>query len=283
MNRTVLILPFYLVTSIGCSEPESKIGAQLIAPPALADGPQAAKTGAELYETCAVCHQADGKGQGDAFPPLVNSEWVTSSPAYVVSAIQSGLTGPITVAGKTYTSVMPAQAKSWSDEEVANLVNYVRSEQFGNAGLEPVTVEEIAAVRDPARTDAWTADELIAKFGDPLAAKDSTSEASQETAGDSASTGTQPSVESTGDPAKTTETTDGSAGNSDSKSPAEDNSNAAPVADTDPEGAAIPSTDEESASQDSPDVPVAAPESETPEANTPASTPAGETDDKDSQ
>ncbi|HEY0272289.1 MAG TPA: PQQ-dependent sugar dehydrogenase, partial [Chitinophaga sp.] len=71
--------------------------------------------GLALYRAyCAGCHQQDGRGDGNLFPPLAGSEWVNGGPymekELVIQTLLKGLQGPVNVLNKPYNSVMPAQA-----------------------------------------------------------------------------------------------------------------------------------------------------------------------------
>lgn len=90
--------------------------------------------GKSIYtSTCQACHQADGKGIANAFPPLAESDYFANDPNKVVEAIKNGLSGKITVNGKTYDGVMPKQ--TLSDREVSAVATYVLN-SFGNKGGE---------------------------------------------------------------------------------------------------------------------------------------------------
>jgi mono/diheme cytochrome c family protein len=110
---------------------------------------------------CATCHQATGMGVPGAFPPLAGSEWVTGSEERIVRIVLHGLKGPITVAGKQYDNVMAPLGAVLKDEQIANVLSYIRSE-WGNAAPE-VLPETVAKVRaDTAgRNGSWTAPELL--------------------------------------------------------------------------------------------------------------------------
>lgn len=60
-----------------------------------------------------------------------------------IRAVVKGLTGPITVNGKNYNSVMPPV--SLSEEQVANVLTYVRN-SFGNSA-DAVSVDEVRKVK----------------------------------------------------------------------------------------------------------------------------------------
>lgn len=80
--------------------------------------------GYQLYTTqCANCHQADGKGLADLYPPLLASTYL-SRQNELICVIKNGLSGEIQVAGKTYNRPMPANPKL-TDIEIAEIVTYV--------------------------------------------------------------------------------------------------------------------------------------------------------------
>ena len=100
--------------------------------------------GGRLYQQlCAACHQREGQGVAGVFPPLAASDWLNANKEGSIRAILHGLSGPITVNGVDYNSLMPAM--QLSDDEVASVLNYVYS-SWGNAGLQ-VQPSEVAAQR----------------------------------------------------------------------------------------------------------------------------------------
>ena len=103
-------------------------------------------SGRKLYAAhCAACHQADGQGLAGAFPPLAGSDYLASGgPAIAINVVLNGLTGPIKVNGKDYSSVMPNMSYL-SDSDVADVVTYVFN-SWGNPGGE-VNSAEVAAAR----------------------------------------------------------------------------------------------------------------------------------------
>ncbi len=106
---------------------------------------QRIEAGKALFQgTCSTCHQADGKGLEGVFPPLAPSDFLMADKARSIGIVVNGLSGPVTVNSKEYTSVMPPMSQL-NDDEVANILSYVRS-AWGNAG-DPVSAAEVAAVR----------------------------------------------------------------------------------------------------------------------------------------
>ncbi|HEX2862236.1 MAG TPA: cytochrome c, partial [Lacunisphaera sp.] len=110
---------------------------------------------------CATCHQASGLGVPGAFPPLAASEWVTGSEERVTRIVLHGLKGPITVAGNQYDNVMAPLGSVLKDEQIANVLSYIRSE-WGNEAPE-VLPETVAKVRaeTAGHSGNWTAAELL--------------------------------------------------------------------------------------------------------------------------
>lgn len=122
----------------------------------------AAQDGGQIFTTrCAACHQADGTGVGDMFPPLAGSEWVTGDPGRAIRIVLHGLQDEVQVKGETYSGVMPAWGAALNDAEIAAVLTYARS-HFGNkAG--PVSASEVAKVRaaSASRKTPWTVKELV--------------------------------------------------------------------------------------------------------------------------
>ena len=121
-----------------------------------------AQLGKKVFDmTCVACHQSNGLGVPGQYPPLVGSDWATGSEERVIRIVLHGLNGPITVEGKEYNNVMAPLGAALKDEQIANVLSYVRA-SWGNAAPE-VLPETVAKVRaDTAgRTAFWTAAELL--------------------------------------------------------------------------------------------------------------------------
>jgi len=108
------------------------------APPAYsgkgaASGFDYAATGAALYTTnCASCHGAAGAGVPRAFPALAGDPVVTArDPATHVTVVLRGLHGK-PIAGKTYSSQMPAFPQL-SNDDIAAIVDHERTSWGNNA------------------------------------------------------------------------------------------------------------------------------------------------------
>ncbi len=100
--------------------------------------------GGQLYaKSCFACHQGNGQGIPNAFPPLAQSDYLNADVDRAIRTILYGLTGEITVNGEVYNSAMPAQGLS--DDQVASVLSYVYN-NWGNSKAE-VTPEMVAKVR----------------------------------------------------------------------------------------------------------------------------------------
>lgn len=99
---------------------------------------------AAYLANCAACHQPNGKGLAGAFPPLAGSDYLLDDVEQSVANVLKGLSGPITVNGQQYNSVMPSQGHL-SDQQLASIFNYILN-SWRNAGGN-VTVERVAEIR----------------------------------------------------------------------------------------------------------------------------------------
>ena len=104
--------------------------------------------GKSVYNTtCFACHQSDGKGIPNVFPPLVNSDWLKKNRENVISMVIHGKTGEITVNNQKYNGVMPPQ--NLSDEQIAAVLTYVY-QKFNNINI-TVHPDEVKKVRNTKR------------------------------------------------------------------------------------------------------------------------------------
>jgi mono/diheme cytochrome c family protein len=109
---------------------------------------EARRQGQLVFNTvCAACHQANGQGLAGQFPPLAGSEWVKAEgPNRIIRAVLNGLGGPITVSGAGFNNSMPPWKETLSDEQIANVLTFVRSE-WGNAAP-AVKPDQVKKVRE---------------------------------------------------------------------------------------------------------------------------------------
>ncbi|MGL3001341.1 copper-containing nitrite reductase [Flavobacterium sp. RSSB_23] len=106
--------------------------------------PEQIQSGKELYgRTCFACHQSEGQGVPNAFPPLAKSDFLNANPERAIGAVLHGLSGEITVNGKKFNNVMTSQ--NLTDEEVADVLTYVYNSWGNNKTV--VTPAKVKAVR----------------------------------------------------------------------------------------------------------------------------------------
>ena len=105
--------------------------------------------------TCSVCHQSDGAGLPNVFPPLAKSDYLMADKERSIAVVLNGLSGPVTVNGSNYNSVMPPMSQL-TDDEVANILTYVRN-SWGNEG-DAISKEDVAKVRAGTKRPAGAAE-----------------------------------------------------------------------------------------------------------------------------
>lgn len=99
--------------------------------------------GYQLYTTyCANCHQADGKGMSNLYPPLVNSSILDDKSA-VACIIRNGMKGTILVNGKEFNRPMPANPKL-TEIEIAELVSFVSMKWGKDSVYTPIEAVQAA-------------------------------------------------------------------------------------------------------------------------------------------
>ena len=102
--------------------------------------------GTKVYnQYCLVCHQANGSGVPNMYPPLAKSDWVQGEKERIIRVVLNGLSGEIQVNGQPYNQVMPAH-NFLSDAQIAATLTYVR-QSFGNQA-DAVSTEEVSKLRN---------------------------------------------------------------------------------------------------------------------------------------
>jgi nitrite reductase (NO-forming) len=99
--------------------------------------------GEELYKSkCVVCHQANGQGVENVFPPLANADYLLADKVRAVAQTLNGSKVEMVVNGKKYNQEMLPQVDT--KEDAVAVINYVLN-NFGNkAGF--VTLAEVASL-----------------------------------------------------------------------------------------------------------------------------------------
>lgn len=123
--------------SLSASEAPAQSAARGFADPRLSAGFRfSEQSGEALYaNSCQACHMPDAKGATGAgtYPALAGDQNLQSG-GYTVSVVVNGQRG------------MPPIGFLMSDEQVAAVVNYVRT-QFGNHYQDAVTAEDVKLAR----------------------------------------------------------------------------------------------------------------------------------------
>jgi mono/diheme cytochrome c family protein len=105
------------------------------------------KAGAAVYaHACIACHEADGSGAPRIYPPLPgNANMLSADPTSTLRIILDGAQ-TVTTARAPNTGSMPAYAKQLSDQQIADVTNYIRN-SWNNAAP-PVTPAQVAKARE---------------------------------------------------------------------------------------------------------------------------------------
>jgi mono/diheme cytochrome c family protein len=100
---------------------------------------------------CAACHQAQGTGLAGVAKPLVGSPWVVGNPVRLIRIVLHGKEGEM---------LMPPIGGSMTNDQLANVLTYVRR-AWGNSAT-PISPTDVREVRGATagRTKPWTDEEL---------------------------------------------------------------------------------------------------------------------------
>ena len=93
--------------------------------------------GEALYKgICQDCHMPDGRGaEGAGHYPALAKNPKLAEPGYSISVVTQGLKS------------MPAFGGALSDQQIADVVNYIRSGHFGNTYKDTVKPEDVKNAR----------------------------------------------------------------------------------------------------------------------------------------
>ena len=127
-----LALTGALAASAGAQTAASPVGADADSSATALAGP----AGEETYQkVCAACHMPDAKGaQGAGFYPALAGNSRLRSATYPAYVLLNGMNG------------MPPLGQDMTDEQVADVVNYVRT-HFGNDYRDAVLPAQVSALR----------------------------------------------------------------------------------------------------------------------------------------
>jgi mono/diheme cytochrome c family protein len=108
-------------------------------------GDVSARGAQDYLNNCASCHLSSGAGYTDTFPALAGNPVVnTANPVSLIHIVLTGGSTPPT-AGAPASFTMPGFADRLSDQEVADIVTFIRS-SWGNQGA-PIDASTVAGVR----------------------------------------------------------------------------------------------------------------------------------------
>lgn len=101
--------------------------------------------GEKVYKKyCISCHQADGGGVPHMTPPLINTSYVLGDKGTLIKIVLNGLKN-VDIDDETYSNPMPALGTTLKDQQIADVLTYVRN-SFGNKAA-AVTVAEVKEVK----------------------------------------------------------------------------------------------------------------------------------------
>jgi mono/diheme cytochrome c family protein len=141
MKRILMGIFVLLAIGVVCMTSQSPVTAAVPMPDRVPG-----QRGKIIYEqTCLPCHQADAGGVPGMNPPLRKSPYVQGTPGKLIGIILKGLNDGVEIGGETYSNPMPAFSSVLKDEEIADVLSYLRS-HFGNkAG--PISKSQVARIR----------------------------------------------------------------------------------------------------------------------------------------
>jgi mono/diheme cytochrome c family protein len=103
--------------------------------------------GQEVYASyCITCHMENGEGIESVYPPLAKSDYLMADKKRSIVQVMNGVSGEMKVNGVVYNGEMTSFGLS--DQEVSDVVNYIRN-SFGNKDKGgPVKPADVAALRN---------------------------------------------------------------------------------------------------------------------------------------
>lgn len=121
----------HFLKTLAPTNPDQKFVYDATATNALRSGDISRPGAREYIDNCAACHLTSGKGYIDTFPALAGNPVVNApDPASLLHIVLNGSSIPSTDTEPT-SFTMPAFGGRLSDQEVANVINFIRS-SWGN-------------------------------------------------------------------------------------------------------------------------------------------------------
>jgi alcohol dehydrogenase (quinone), cytochrome c subunit len=114
-------------------------------------GGEVLPAGAEMYlGSCAACHGADGKGQAPFMPPLAGNPAVLDPDASSLVNLLLNGAEPLVVRGVPDAYRMPQFRVQLSDEQIAEVLSFVRGSWGNDAGpVSTAQVKKLRPITDP--------------------------------------------------------------------------------------------------------------------------------------
>ena len=101
--------------------------------------------GKAIYiKNCLSCHQSDGNGVPQMYPPLLKSNWLSGDKNKLIKVLVYGLNGEIEVNGEFYDQTMP-KFDYLNDSQISDVLKYIMK-FYGNISQD-VTVKEVSNIR----------------------------------------------------------------------------------------------------------------------------------------
>jgi alcohol dehydrogenase (quinone), cytochrome c subunit len=149
MTREDLAAIAHYLKSLPSAGGEAAFKYEEAAATTLSAGQDLTPAGLDYLNNCAACHLSSGRGYEQVFPALAGNPVVNAAdPTSLVNIVLTGATVPSTGSAPSHYS-MPGFGARLSDEEVADVVTFIRS-SWGNeaAAVSPGTVGKLRAALD---------------------------------------------------------------------------------------------------------------------------------------
>jgi mono/diheme cytochrome c family protein len=103
--------------------------------------------GKKVYEqNCLSCHQADGSGVPRLYPPLIKTTYISTDPPRLIKILLNGLKEGVEIDGEFYSSPMPPFGSVLKDQEIADVLTYIRN-NFGNKAA-AIPADKVKSLRE---------------------------------------------------------------------------------------------------------------------------------------
>jgi len=115
--------------------------------------------------TCIACHQENGQGIPGTFPPLAGTvpEFLQKGDdgrKVLMEVVVYGMKGDVTIAGTDYNGTLPTWGKVLTDQQIADVLNYVThawdNDKMLPDGFQPFTADDVKQVRGQGLTPEQT-------------------------------------------------------------------------------------------------------------------------------